>query len=79
MKTTIRTYLCLGLLAAPGFAQEQKPTSPAFEKALAVEELEHDLKGAIKLYEELVHAKNTAKEIKQRTFLRLGLAYRQLG
>ncbi len=79
MKTTIRTYLCLGLLAVPGFAQEQKPTSPAFEKALAVEELEHDLKGAIKLYEELVHAKNTAKEIKQRTFLRLGLAYRQLG
>lgn len=79
MKSIIRNHICLGLLAFPAFAQEAPVTSPAFEKAVAVEELEHDLRGAAELYEHLAAATNTSKELRARANLRLGLAYRKLG
>ncbi|MDF1838087.1 MAG: hypothetical protein P1V35_09480 [Planctomycetota bacterium] len=79
MKAIIRNHICLALLALPAVAQESSPTSPELEKAIAVEELEHDLRGAAELYGHLAAATNISKELRARANLRLGLAYRKLG
>ncbi|MCA9002557.1 MAG: hypothetical protein KDB61_11575, partial [Planctomycetes bacterium] len=79
MKNIIRNHLFLCLLAVSGFAQDSLPTSEAFERARVVEELEHDLAGAAKLYEGLLAATDTSLELKRRVQLHLGLVYQELG
>lgn len=66
------TMLVAGLLAMPAFSQGTQPTSPAFERALVLEELEGDAQAAAAAYEAIGADAKAPHELRGRAWYRAG-------
>ena len=78
MRNAIYTVVCACLFGACLLAQGAD-TSPALQKAIVVEEGEHDLRGAAALYAEIASDQGLDESVRGQAWLRLGRARQRLG
>ena len=84
MKKTAQLLVCTAfalctLHGSALFAQGALPTSAALQKAIVVEEIEHDARGALALYSELSQDPALPDAVRRHAALRLGRAQALLG
>jgi len=79
----IRTLVIgLAVVACPAIrpaTAQERPAAVLLEQALHVEHVEGDLERAIALYRELVESRSSAREVKAKAQLHIGLCYEKLG
>lgn len=74
--TVLALMLCVSTTAS---AQDELPTSPALERAIVIEEIEHDPRQALTLYTELAANSDLPDEVRRYAALRLGRVQAKLG
>ena len=75
----VAAIAALFLMTSPIAAQNVSPAELQFREALHKQQVEGDLNGAIKLYQNIVALKTTDRAVKAKALLQLAAAYDTLG